>query len=685
MSKEIASRKMLVGALSSIFIIALLVTLLVHELVNLSHGISHYILPITSLVILAIYSILYLRGKFVLRTKGILLGILSLLLVDVFFYLLFKEEVLLDIVINLFVLIFTIPNIILVIKGVKHEIEMEEKLTQSEQQLRAMYNSLEVGIWLTDYHTKKLLFASPGMGKLSGIDVQSIFEDQTSWPRIIHPDDLKYIRSLQPQLDAGKSLHLEYRIFRSDGETRFVKEKVFPIFKEDGSISRVTGIIIDSTEEYRQAQQIEYMAFHDELTNLYNRRYFEKKLSELPELAEGNQMALMYIDLDRFKSINDIFSHDVGDQLLIQISHRILSCIQEKGVAFRLGGDEFAILLNQFTDEQELHDLANKIVKSLSMSYQIDSMTIHSSCSVGVTVWPKDTRDPQLLMKYTDATMYTIKQTGKNGYTLFDSTILKSLERKTFIEKGLREALENNQFLVYYQPQYKHGQIVGMEALLRWKTKTGEFIPPTEFIPIAEEVGLISSLGQWVLKQACLQGVAWQKVGVPPIKMAVNVSVKQLQRTGFYELVSQTLKETGLQPSLLELEITESLSLFEDPAFIEQLRMLRDIGVTITIDDFGTGFSSLAYLYKLPIDSIKIAREFTMDLEHNSKRQALVGAITGLAKHLDLHMLAEGVETIAQVNIYKELGCTTFQGYYFSKPINALEAKKLLEKNLQIQ
>lgn len=449
-----------------------------------------------------------------------------------------------------------------------------------------------------------------------------------------------------------------------------------PISK-GGEIVEVVGTAIDITQQIAAKQVIEHMAYYDSLTGLPNRRNLQEQMEHNIAKAGGDeQFTVMFLDLDRFKNINDTLGHHIGDQLLIAVGERLRDCVQNKDAAARLSGDEFVVLVDS-ADKDELNTLATQLVDYISQPYYFDNQEVSVAPSIGIATYPTDGEDYSTLMRSADKAMYFAKEAGKGTFRFFTEELHNELMEKNFFEMELRQALEKGQFLLHYQPQYDltTGEVKGMEALVRWDHPDRGFIPPLKFIPIAEENGFILPLGEWVLKTACTQAKAWQEQGLPRLRMSVNVSMRQFSQPSFVDNVLRILNETDLPPTYLNLEITESM--MSDVKHCEAvLRELHDAGITVSVDDFGTGYSSLLYLSKFPLSHLKIDQAFIRDLSKNNT--AIVKAIIDLANNLELNVIAEGVETREQSNFLRQLGCNEVQGYLYSKPLPREEIEQLL-------
>ncbi|HEY0845128.1 MAG TPA: EAL domain-containing protein [Noviherbaspirillum sp.] len=439
--------------------------------------------------------------------------------------------------------------------------------------------------------------------------------------------------------------------------------------------------------EANQAEKrIRHLAYNDLLTGLPNRAMFMDLLGGRIEHARmaGESVAVLFLDLDRFKNVNDTLGHDVGDRLLVAVAQRVRRSVRNVDSVARLGGDEFTVVLAEVSNPNAAVTAAQNICRALSTPFQIDGHDIFVTASVGISMYPHDATDVGTLLRHADTAMYRAKKTG-SGFQFFEASMEHSISEHVRMENDLRRAIERDELEVYYQPQARldQGRLIGAEALVRWRHPTRGMVSPAEFIPLAEETGLINPIGEWVLRTACAQLQSWIRSGLPTMRIAVNLSVKQLLKKDFASTVEQVLQDTGLAASLLELEITESTLMENAQDTLAALHRLRDLGVRLSIDDFGTGYSSLSYLKRFPVDIIKIDRSFVRDVPHDVDDAAIVTGIIALAHSLRLEVVAEGVETEAQVHFLREQSCDILQGYYLSQPIPAPQfARELLAKPL---
>ena len=458
-----------------------------------------------------------------------------------------------------------------------------------------------------------------------------------------------------------------------------------PMFDAVGTFIGYRGISREITEQKLAEEHIHHMARHDSLTGLPNRMMFSSMLNvAIPTASRYKRnFAVMFIDLDRFKFINDTLGHEAGDTLLKEITARFKQTLRASDLIARLGGDEFVVLVQEVSDREHAATVARKMLSAAIKPMVLVGQECRVTASIGIAMFPSDGEDEQMLMKNADSAMYFAKEEGKNNFQFYSTEInSQSLERLA-LETNLRHAMERQEFTLNYQAKLdlNSGAITGVEALLRWNNAELGSVSPVKFIPIAEETGLIVHIGRWVLKTACEQNVAWQRQGLPPINMAVNLSVRQFADENLLDDIATILKETGMTPGLLELEITEGMLIHNIDRAIKLLTAIKQLGVRLAIDDFGTGYSSLGQLKNFPIDTLKVDRSFIRDLATDSEDRAITSAIIAMGKTLSLRVVAEGVETIEQQNFLRGQACDEMQGYYFSKPIVAEEFAALLRAN----
>lgn len=591
-----------------------------------------------------------------------------------------------------------------------HEIverkQIERLLKESEARLASILNSLEEVIWSAklqrsgpqaeatcirseaDRVSFEVLYLNPAAEKVYGHPVSDFFKNPTLWHEVIHPEDRDRIPILdQRLLDQGSQCQ-EYRIIRPDGEVRWLSDRTQVIRDRQGGMQRIDRIIQDITERKRAEERLAYDALHDVLTDLPNRSLFmervELALHRLRRHPEY-QFAVLFIDLDRFKLVNDSLGHLAGDQFLIAIAHRLQKCLRGTDMVARLGGDEFTILVEPLHSAVDATHTAERILAELAMPITLEGHTISSSASIGIVMGSTNYRDGGELLRDADIAMYHAKVTGKAGYTIFDQGMHTQTMRLLQLESDLQLALKQQELSLQYQPivSLLTGQLLGFEALVRWQHPKQGLISPSEFIPVAEDTGLIVPLGTWVLKAACRQLRQWQ-LAFPErdgLTISINLAGKQLDEPNLIETIDETLVETQLDGSFLRLELTESMLVNDVETVITTLARLRRRKIQLSIDDFGTGYSSLSYLRRLPVSMLKIDQTFVSRMNSDTENFEIVRAICTLAQSLGLNVVAEGIELVEQIEQLQRLGCQLGQGYWFSRPLDAASAEALIASN----
>lgn len=489
-------------------------------------------------------------------------------------------------------------------------------------------------------------------------------------------DEQEIIRTGQPKIG------IEEKETWPDGRETWVLTTKIPLKNRRGQIIGTMGIAHNITDRKQAELRVRYMALHDTLTGLPNRVLLEDRLAQAIALAARNQksVAVLMLDLDRFKNINDSFGHYVGDGLLEAVSKRLQASLRESDIVARVGGDEFVIGNALVDSSRDTETVARKVLAALAEPFEIEGHTLQTSGSIGISVYPTDAENAGSLLQFADAAMYEAKKRGRGTFCFFTPELTRATRRRQKLENDLYQASARGEFALHYQPlvSTSSGRITGVEALVRWYHPEEGLISPNEFIPQLEELGLMVELGDWVLNTACHQNMAWQQEGLPRIRVAVNVSAQQFYRGDIAGSVEKTLRETGLHPGYLELELTESLTLDDSERTIEIMRRLKEIGVSLSLDDFGTGWSSLSYLRKFPLDRIKIDRSFMRDILSEPAAEAVVRSILNLGNNLGLACIAEGVETRPQLGYLREQMCTEIQGFLCSPAITGKELGELL-------
>jgi diguanylate cyclase (GGDEF)-like protein/PAS domain S-box-containing protein len=530
------------------------------------------------------------------------------------------------------------------------------------------------------------IHVNPQLCKMLGYDSSELLT--MSFREISHSDDAEATAAERQRLHSGEiaSFKAEKRYVKKNGAIIWVNLTVSLNRDELGNPLHDISIIEDISDRKRVEERVWFLANHDELTGLSNRTQFVELLEARIEAAarDDDAFALFFIDLDRFKVINDSLGHEAGDILLREVARRLSSVVRKSDVVGRIGGDEFVMIINTTADADVPASVARKILQAQMQSVELHGQNYHVSASIGIARYPEDGMDGQTLLRNADTAMYLAKEQGRNGYRIFSPDIAPMSVETLTLERHLRLALSKEEFRIHYQPRVdlSTGLIRGAEALLRWWNHELGTVTPAQFIPIAEEIGVIVPIGQWVLYNACRQNMDWQSRGLPAIVMAVNLSARQFADPELIDNIIDVLDKTGMSPELLELEITESLLVRDVDDVVRRLRAIKDLGVRLAIDDFGTGYSSLAQVKRFPIDSLKIDRSFIRDIAENQDDKAISQTIVALGHTLGAIVVAEGVETEEQYEYLKSIGCDELQGFYFSKPCAPDAFAKLIKDSI---
>jgi diguanylate cyclase (GGDEF)-like protein/PAS domain S-box-containing protein len=518
-----------------------------------------------------------------------------------------------------------------------------------------------------------------------------VAEEMTGWPReeavgrpleevfrIIDEDTRKpSTNPMEQAVQHNKTVWMKSNriLIRRDGFELPIEDSAAPIHDRDGQVTGAVMVFHDVSAARTMSLQMSHLAEHDSLTGLPNRLLLNDRLTQAISISRRNsrQMAVLFLDLDRFKNVNDSLGHAVGDQLLQSVAARLEGCVRRSDTVSRQGGDEFVVLLSELYEAQDAAITAAKILEAVTLPHEIGPHKIEVSTSIGVSIYPVDGLTADALIKSADAAMYEAKENGRNNFQFFKAAMnIRTVERQ-FFEAGLRRALEQGEFLLHYQPRVslRTGKVTGVEALIRWPHSDRGLIPPSQFLPIAADCGLIVQIGRWVLRQACTQARTWMDSGLKPIPVSVNISAMEFRAAGFLEAVHTILTETKLEPRYLELEITEGVLMKQAEATAAVLQGLKAMGVQLAVDDFGTGFSSISHLNQFPIDALKIDQSFVHNICSSSENATIVNAVIGMGKSLKKRVIAEGIETRGQLDFLKAQACEEGQGYFFSRPIPA--------------
>ncbi|QGU94805.1 EAL domain-containing protein [Clostridium bovifaecis] len=572
-------------------------------------------------------------------------------------------------------------------KQTETELELtraQEKLKESEERYRLAIDGVNDGIW--DWNIKdNSVFFSPRWKAMIGFKENEMKNTFEEWESLIHNEDRIFVLDkLESYLNGRQSNYkVEYRIRTKSGKYKWMTSRGQAIWDEKGNPIRMAGSHTDITKQKETQEKLYKMAYYDMVTGLPNRRFLLENLEKYIEnKPSSEEFAILFLDLDKFKDVNDTFGHDAGDLLLKDTGEILKSYLEEEDIIARWAGDEFVILKKAIQGIEEIEDFCQRIIGCFSNPWIIEEQDFYITTSIGIALCPRDGQNAKNLLKNADSAMYYAKVEGKNGYAFFDSGVNDKLLKKLKLESRLRSAVKNEEFMLMYQPQFdtKTKEIIGAEALIRWNHPQEGIINPDKFIPIAEESGVIVTIGEWVLRTAALQQKEWQSRGLPPLSVGVNLSAHQFQQKNLVFCIRNILEETGLPPHLLELEITEGTALRNISYTINILKQLMDMGVRIALDDFGTGYSSLNYLKQLPIHSLKIDRSFLEDIPTDSAQVSIAKTIIDLAHNLNLKVTAEGVENQSQFDFLKHQNCDLVQGYLLSKPISSEDFEKIIKK-----
>ena len=568
------------------------------------------------------------------------------------------------------------------IRDVTERRQAEEELRRSEQRQRAILDNIPDIAWLKDVENR-FIAVNEAFGRTCGRRPEELAgkTDFDIWPREIAE---KYVADDREIMTSGRQRRFEESFVDREGKRKWVEAIKTPIFNDEGQVIGMTGIARDITARKTMEETIRLQAYHDSLTGLPNRLLFLDHLRlEMARARRKNEkLAVLFLDIDRFKSINDTLGHRIGDRLIKRVAKRLRAVVRQIDTVARSGGDEYTILLPQITRPEYIAKVAQKILLSFDRPFTIEGHQCYVALSIGISVYPGDGGDAETLLKNAAAALYHIKENGRNNYQFYNPDINNRTLERMRLENSLRRMVAREELVVHYQPQVQiaTGRMECAEALVRWQHPELGLLKPVHFISLAEETGLIIPIGEKVLREACAQCKTWQEAGYPPLRVTVNLSARQFLMQDIVALISRTLEETGLAPELLELEITESVAMRNTERTVPHLSRLTEMGVVISIDDFGTGYSSLSYLKKLPIQKIKIDKSFISGLPGDTDDKAIVSAVIAMAHTMRLKVVAEGVETEEQLRLLRSGGCDAIQGYFSGKPLPAAEFEKMLSQ-----
>jgi diguanylate cyclase (GGDEF)-like protein/PAS domain S-box-containing protein len=553
--------------------------------------------------------------------------------------------------------------------------ERTAELRVSEEMFRELATNIPEALWIRDAEQHTIQYVNPAWRTLCGLSV-SPGDDIDKVYRAIHPDDLHWVAQ-ERRKSAGAHASCEYRLMRPDRSVRWVHAQTFPIANPQGKSPWIVEIIEDVTQRREAQNQLVHLARHDALTGLPNRTLLYESLQEALAGAAEDKLAVsvLLLDIDGFKTVNDRLGHPIGDALLREFAARLARCVRPGDTVGRLGGDEFAVVVSAPEGSHGAVDVANRIAKALQAPLDLAGQNIQVTTSIGMASAPADTSDLETLVRFADVAMYEAKTSGRNTFRCYTAEMNARAAEKSDIESALRTAHGRNEFTLFYQPkmQIDGGRWTGVEALIRWNRPGHGLVLPGQFVPALEEMGLIVPVGAWVIDAACRQICAWQQAGLGDIRIAVNVSSRQVCEEQFVSQVIDVIREHRVEPNLLEFEITESTLMAHGEPSDVALRKLKDLGISISIDDFGTGYSNLAYLRRFLVDALKIDIAFIRDVTTNPDAATIVIAIINMAHSLRLKVVAEGVETRGQLEFLRVHGCDEIQGYLISQPLPADE------------
>lgn len=579
-----------------------------------------------------------------------------------------------------------VAGIVFILKDITVHKQRDINTRNEIKSYKLIFDHLNIGVWVSKYKTGKLIYASKGLADLYQYPIGAFYRDKLSIRRVIrtviHPDDKTYVSEIAANIMSdGDPIDIRYRIICHDGTIKWLTCKTTPYYDDHGNITHIFGMQTDITDEVKLQEQLKYTANHDLLTTLPNRRSLYERLDEI--LEEKKPFAMLYFNLDRFSVINGSLGYQVGDEVLKTIATRLLLMLPENTFTARLKGNDFIILLENYTDKEQVICLTENLINDMKQPLTINGYEINITTSIGISMFPEDGKAKDSLMDKAHAALNHAKRSGKNTFQLYSYSKDTSFQRKLAIEKDMIESLEREEFELFYQPlvETQTGKILGAEALIRWHHREWGVISPAEFIPIAEENHLISDITDWVIKKACSQIKEWADKGIKPIPISVNISPIRLMKKGLTDYVKRQLETYQVPADFLTVEITESSLLKSEKGVLATLQELKELGVRIAIDDFGTGFASLNYLREYQADTLKIDQVFIQSRDGQvEKDNIIVGSVMQMAKGLNMRIVAEGVEEYGQYRFLKNRECDLIQGYLFSKPVPVSEFEGLLQK-----
>ena len=562
------------------------------------------------------------------------------------------------------------------------------RIKQSEIRVAQTEEVASLGSWEWEIASNELRW-SDQLYRIFAVDPKQFRLTFEEYLARIHPEDCKLVRErLEQSRRDGQPFEFEHRIIRGTGEVRTLATRGHAVVDKAGRAWKLVGTEHDITERKRVEERLHHLANHDALTGLPNRNLLLDRITQALARPPWHHrwVGILFLNIDRLKLVNDSLGHNIGDELLRAVAQRLLGCVREGDTVARVGGDEFAVLLADIAQQEDAGMLAQKVLTRLADPMSLEKHEVFVTASIGVSIFPEDGGDAETLLRNAAASMNRAKEQGKNNYSHYSPSMNSRSVKRLALETSLRRALERDEFVLHYQPiiDLNRQQIVSMEALVRWRNPELGLVSPGEFIPLAEETGLIVPIGEWVLHTACAQNVQWQRGGVNGICVAVNLSARQFHQQNLVDMVGRALHKSDLEPKWLELELTESIMMSNEEASIGTLLALHRMGVRLALDDFGTGYSSLSYLKRFPISTLKIDQAFVRNIDTDPNDRAIAAAIVTLGHSLSLSVLAEAVETAEQLELLRVLRCDQVQGYLFSRPLPAEDATRLLAERQKL-
>ncbi|WP_449539234.1 EAL domain-containing protein [Ferdinandcohnia sp. Marseille-Q9671] len=559
---------------------------------------------------------------------------------------------------------------------------ISEILSDNEESLDQILNNLDVGIWSLDTSNNQFLLISKGVEIITGF-AKVDFQKKLTWDSLIHPDDFDQFQSYQHKVRMGEKNHQQYRIITRAGDVKWILDQTMPVLDSNGRVIRIDGIIADITNQKKFEKQIEYFAYHDQLTGLPNRITFENKIEGLIKTDDTQTgFSIMYLDIDRFRTINQTLGHAIGDSLLQSFCKRVSSVLPKHSLFSKMGGDEFGLILWGYEQSDYPISIAKMIIDSLQEPFVIDDYELYVTCSIGIATYPINGVSIPDLIKNASAALYRAKAMGKNTYQIYSSALNIDTYKQFDLERDLRKSIENRELVIYFQPRVntKTGRILSAEALVRWEHPVWGLVSPNEFIPLAEETGYINEISDWVMMEVCQSLHKWENEKLPAVPISINISAQRFLKSSWKTVFVSAIQKYDVDPTLLELEITETTIIKHEKAVENAFEFLKSLGIKIALDDFGTGYSSLSYIKNYSIDTIKIDQSFTTQITKSPNVEIIIKSLIFMAKGLGMNVVAEGVETIEQLQFLKQQECQEIQGYIFSKPVPKEAFQGLLKK-----